>query len=165
MRGVLKGQKTNLLDLAHHLISLSSLCLGLASQFLVLGLETLHLLAKIVTAASNWSRALSLVSSLGLFLILGELGILQAGVRVHAPQVLVEILLSREALAGVALAVDVRAVQLLSRASVLVVDLALMSEQTTRVGEAGKLLASLGRALVRAIVLVHVFRPLALSTN
>ena len=144
------------MNLAHHLISLSGLRLGLASQLLILSLQALHLFAKIIAAATRRSCAFSLVTSLGLFLILGNLGILQARVRVDAPQVLVEVLLSREALACVALAVDVWAVELLSRAAVLVVDFALVSEKTARVRESGKLLAAFGWTLVRAVVLVHM---------
>ena len=105
--GELEGEITNLLNLAHHLIRLSGLRLGLASQLLVLGLQALHLFAKIIAAATRRSCAFSLVTSLRLFLVLGDLSILQARVRVDAPQVLVEVFLSREALACVSLAVDV----------------------------------------------------------
>jgi hypothetical protein len=152
-----KAGVTNLLNLAHHLVSLSSLRLGLASQLLVFRLQSLHLLAKIVTASTSRSDAFSLVTRLGLFLVLGDLRVLQARIGVDAPQVLVEILLSREALASVALAVDVGAVELLSRAAVLVVHLALVAEKATRIREARQLLAPFSWALVWAVVLVHMF--------
>jgi hypothetical protein len=151
-----KAGVTNLLNLAHHLVSLSSLRLGLASQLLVFRLQSLHLLAKIVTASTSRS-AFSLVTRLGLFLVLGDLRVLQARIGVDAPQVLVQILLSREALASVALAVDVGAVELLSRATVLVVHLALVAEKATRIREARQLLAPFSWALVWAVVLVHMF--------
>jgi hypothetical protein len=148
---------TNLLNLTHHLVSLSGLCLGLASELLIFGLQTLHLLAKVVAASASWSRAFSLSTSLGLLLILSDLCVLQARISVHTPQVFVEIFLSRETLACVTLAVDVWAVELLPRSAMLIVNLALVAEETTGICEARKLLATFCWALVWAIVFVHMF--------
>lgn len=79
------------------------------------------------------------------------------GARVHAAQVLVEVLLAGEALAGVALAVWVRAVDRVLWSAVLVVDFALVAEETAGICKAGQVFASVGRAAIGTLVLVHVF--------
>lgn len=71
----------------------------------------------------------------------------------YATQVFVEIILSREYFAGVALAYLVRTVE----GFAFVLDLALGVEEASGVSEAGKLLAALAPAAVRALVLIHMF--------
>lgn len=61
-----------------------------------------------------------------------------------------------------ALAILVRAVELSTWATVLVVDFAFMAKQATAVCEAWKLLAAGSRALVRAVVFVHVLSVVSL---
>lgn len=85
------------------------------------------------------------------------------GICVHSPKMLVKILLSREALASVPLAVGMRAVDGLLGPAVLPMNLSLVSEKPARVGETGQILASLGWAAIGAFVLVHVLVPLALA--
>ena len=74
----------------------------------------------------------------------------------HAAQVLVQVLLAGEALASVALAVMVWAVELLAWAAMLIMHFALMAKQSTGVCKTWELLATLGWALIWAIVLVHM---------
>lgn len=69
----------------------------------------------------------------------------------------VQVLHAREALALVALAVSVRALQRVARAAVFAVDLALVPQEPAGVRKPGELLALRCRALVRPVVLVHVF--------
>jgi hypothetical protein len=59
-------------------------------------------------------------------------------------KVLIEVLQTREALAGMSLAVNMRAVERVSRTSMLGVYFAFMSEQTATVGKPSKFLTSLG---------------------
>lgn len=161
--GVWGRGETYLVDLTHHLTGLKSLSLGLTLQVLVLSLQALHLLAKIVAAAARGSRALSLLAGLTLLIVLRSLYLLmKTSIRMDASHVLVEVLLSRETLARVALAIDVGAVEVLSWATVFVVYLAFVSKEASRVCKARKFLATFGWALVGTIVLIHVLRPLAL---
>lgn len=73
-----------------------------------------------------------------------------------AAEMLVEVLQAGEALAGVAFAVDVGAVQGVSRSAVLAVDFSLVAKQASPVGKAREFLATLDGTSVRSIVLVHV---------
>lgn len=74
----------------------------------------------------------------------------------NAAQVLVQVLLARESLSSVALAVMVWAVQLFAWATVLVMHFALMAKQPATVCETWKFLATLGRAFIWAVVLIHM---------
>jgi hypothetical protein len=76
---------------------------------------------------------------------------------VHTAKVFIQILLSREAFAGMPLALRDCASELLLGATVLAVDLALVAQQSSRVSEALKFSALSLWATVRTIVLVHVF--------
>jgi hypothetical protein len=76
---------------------------------------------------------------------------------VHTAKVLVQILLSRKAFAGVPLAFRDCASELLLGTAVFAVDLALVAQQSSRVCEALKFRALSLWATVRTIVLVHVF--------
>jgi hypothetical protein len=70
---------------------------------------------------------------------------------------LVQVLLPREALSGVALAVLMGAVQLLAWTAVLIVDFTLVAQQSAAVCETWELLAAFGQTLVRPVMLVHMF--------
>jgi hypothetical protein len=76
---------------------------------------------------------------------------------VHAADVLVQVLFPREPWARGALGVRVGAKEGFLSASVHLVDLALVAEKPAAVGEALQLLAAGDLALVRPIMLVHVF--------
>jgi hypothetical protein len=81
---------------------------------------------------------------------------------VYAAEMLVKVLLSREALAGMALAVRMGAFDRVLRSAVFAVDLALVSKKTTRVCEPGKTLAAGDDAAIWALVLVHMFTVIML---
>jgi len=155
------------LDLAHHLSRLSGLSLGLTLEVLVLLLEALHLLAKICgRIATAASTAFSLLSSLVISFVFGLIFILRKySISVNASKMFVQILLAREAFAGVAFAIDVRTIELLSRTAVLVVNFAFMSQETTRISEAGELLTAFSWTLVGTIVFIHVLAPFTLSSE
>lgn len=87
------------------------------------------------------------------------------GLGVHAAHVLIQVLLARETLARVALTVDMRAVKRILGAAMLAVHLALVPQKAARVCEAGQLLASLGAAFVRPIMLVHVLAAADVSSG
>jgi hypothetical protein len=70
--------------------------------------------------------------------------------------VLVQVLLSRESLAGVSLAVRMRTVDRILGPSMFAMNLSFMPKQTARVCETREILAPLGRASVRPFMLVHV---------
>lgn len=148
------------LDLTHHLRLLSIVhALHLVDQssllFIVL-LQALHLLADILGVRTT--TTLSLLASLRQFALL--LCLLawhqRAHLRVDASEMLIQVLLTRETLAGVSLAVQVGAVELFLRSAVLAVNFALMTKQAARVGKSWELLTAFGRAFVWSIVLVHV---------
>ena len=82
---------------------------------------------------------------------------------VNPTQMLIQVLFTREATAGVALAVGIRAHEILLWAPVLFVNFALMSEESARVCEATQFLTSRSVAAVRAIVFIHMFCPFAAS--
>jgi hypothetical protein len=75
----------------------------------------------------------------------------------YSTKMLIKILLSRKALAGMSFAVWVRAVDSVLGTAVLAMDFPLMSEEAAGVCKAGKVFTSFGRAAVRAFVLVHMF--------
>lgn len=70
---------------------------------------------------------------------------------------LVEVFLSRETFAGVPFAVWMGAVYSIFGTPMLVMNLALMSQQASGVCEAWKVLASRGGTSVGSLVLIHVF--------
>jgi hypothetical protein len=121
------NQSLEFLKLAHEGSRLSSLHLALAFQFLVLISKSCHFLTKIPaiisynTPLSLHARSLASIF-LGLFFVLHL-----SSIGVHTAEVLVQIFLSREALAGESLAIWMRTVELLSRAAMKVVYLSLMS--------------------------------------
>jgi hypothetical protein len=121
------NQSLEFLKLAHEGSRLSSLHLALAFQFLVLISKSCHFLTKIPaiisynTPLSLHARSLASIF-LGLFFVLHL-----SSIGVHAAEVLVQIFLSREALAGESLAIWMRTVELLSRAAMKVVYLSLVS--------------------------------------
>jgi len=75
----------------------------------------------------------------------------------HAPQMLIQVLLAREARPRTALAIAMRTHARGFRAAVLLVDLALVAKQAAGVGEALDFLAARLGTDVRAGVFVHVF--------
>lgn len=121
------NQSLEFLKLAHEGSRLSGLHLALAFQFLVLISKSGHFLTKIPaiisynTPLSLHARSLASIF-LGLFFVLHL-----SSIGVHTAEVLVQIFLSREALAGESLAIWMRTVELLSRAAMKVVYLSLMS--------------------------------------
>jgi len=155
-----------LYDLPRHL-------LVLVLQVLILELDALELLPDVLISSPIPHRPLPLrarhLGAQRILLRLITLGMTilrqRVGIGVHATQMLVQVLLAREALAGVALAVHVWAVELLARTTVFVVHFAFVTEQAAGVCEAGELFAALGGTFVGPVVLVHVFRPLALSAK
>lgn len=149
-------QSLEILKLAHQRSRLSRLHFTLASQLLVLISKSCHLLAKVCaiiscnTSFSLHTRSLTTVF-LGLFFILHL-----PRIGVYASKMLVQIFLSREALAGKSLAIGMRTVELLSRTTVKVVYLSLMPQESSRVRKPRQLLTPLGWAFVGTIMLVHV---------
>lgn len=81
----------------------------------------------------------------------------------YSAEVLVEVLEAREALAGVALAAGMRAIQGITWAAVLTVDLALVAKKSASISESRKLLATLEFASVGSIMFVHVFTAIVIS--
>lgn len=121
------NQSLEFLKLAHERSRLSSLHLALAFQVLVLISKSCHFLTKIPTIIS-YDTPLSLHARSLASIFLGLLFVLHlSSIGVHAAEVLVQIFLSREALAGESLAIWMRTVELLSRAAMKVVYLSLMS--------------------------------------
>jgi hypothetical protein len=84
---------------------------------------------------------------------------------VDAAEMLVKVLLSREALAGMALAVRMGAFDRVLRSAVFAVDLALVSKKATRICEPGKTLATGDDAAIWALVLVHMFTVIMLVVD
>ena len=127
----------------------------MASKLLILLLQTFHLFTEVCTVAAS---ALSLSASLGFICVVLCLLSVQrkASISVNASEMLVEIFLSRETLPGMALAIRVWAIQLLSGTAMLVMNLSFVSQETARVGEARQLLAAVCRTLVWSVMLVHV---------
>lgn len=146
------------------------ICVG-ALQVLALKSKFLVLFSQLILdglASATGAATLALCSWLAPFrVILNSLLLLAhavhtsllecGGISVNAAQVLVQVLLSREALSSMALAVLVWTVQLLAWTSVLVVHFALVAQQSTAVCKSWKLLAPFGWAFIWAIVLIHVF--------
>jgi len=126
-------------DLLHHDHRLLRLRLHLPPQLLVLQPHALDLLTHVAVvgdAAPVVALALQAAADCRRVVAravvrLAALAAVERGpvLRVHAPQVLVEVLLPREALAGVALAVGVGAVERVLGAAVLAVDFALVPEE------------------------------------
>jgi hypothetical protein len=78
-------------------------------------------------------------------------------VHVTTAQVLSKILLAREPVAGAAVAVGIRTHQRLLRVIVLLMNFALVAQETTRVGEALNLITTRFVAFVWTIVFIHMF--------
>jgi hypothetical protein len=78
-------------------------------------------------------------------------------VHVATAQVLSKVFLARESVAGAAVAIGIGTHQGLLSIVILLVDLALVAQESTRVGKALNLVATWFVALVRAIVFIHVF--------
>lgn len=151
-------------DLRHHGQRVLRLLLHLRLELVIFHAHALNLVAQL----GDFVRGLAAGPALALHaralavVVVGRAGRVglgrgAVGARVHAAEVLVQVLLAREALAGVALAVGMRAVDRVLGPAVLVVNFALVSKEAARVGEAGEVLATLGRAAVGAFMLVHVF--------
>jgi hypothetical protein len=75
----------------------------------------------------------------------------------HSAEMLIQVFEPREAFPRVSLAVDVRTVEGSLRPAMLPVYLSLVSQQPPGVGETGEFLTAFGHALVRALMLIHVF--------
>lgn len=165
-------------DLRHHCEAVLVLPFELLAQLLILKTHALDLLAEFFEArVGALAGSFALVATaepetahetlVAVTVATGLDVILDCGggvARVDAAEMLVEVLLAREALARVAFAVWVRAVDCVLGAAMLAVDFALVTEETARVSEAGELLAALGSASVGSLVLVHVLavvNPLA----
>lgn len=150
------NQSLKILKLAHQRSRLNCLHLALASQLLVLISKSCHLLTEIRaiisyhTSLSLHARSLASVF-LGLFFVLHL-----SSISVHTSKMLVQIFLSREALAGESLAIWMRTVELLSGTAMKIVYLSLMPQKSSRVREARQFLTSLCWAFVGTIMLVHV---------
>lgn len=142
---------------ALQVLALKSKFLVLFSQLILDGLASATGAATLALCA--WLASLrEILNSLLLLAYAVHTGLLECGgISVNAAQVLVQVLLSGEALSSMALAVLVWTVQLLAWASVLVVHFALVAQQSTAVCKAWELLASFGWAFIWAIVLIHVF--------
>lgn len=152
--------------LRHHRQRVLPLLLHVGLELLVLHAHALDLVAELGDLVRHRAAA----AGAALALHAGALAVVVVGrgdrvglrrgavrIRVHAAEMLVKVLLAGEALARVALAVRVRAVDSVLGPAVLVVDFALVSEETARVREAWEVLAALGGAAVGTLVLVHVF--------
>lgn len=137
-------------NLAHHLFALTLHFLGLALQVLILGLNPLELLADLFIAL-----ALAL-ATLPFGLFGGADSFRAISSSMHAAQVLVQVFLAREAFSVMALAVHVRAVELLSRTAMFVVDLTLVAQEAAGVCEAWEFRTARDGAFVGTVVLIHV---------
>jgi hypothetical protein len=80
--------------------------------------------------------ALSLLASFSIFFLFGNFSILSPCICMNSSQMLIQILLTGEPFSSMALAGVVRAVELFSRSTMLIVHLTLVSKETTRVSEA-----------------------------
>ncbi len=80
----------------------------------------------------------------------------------NSAKMLIQVLLTGEAFAGMTFAVWMRAVDGVLWPAVFSVDLALVTEQATRVGKPRKVLAASYEASVGSFVLVHMFTTLRL---
>lgn len=151
-------------NLGHHGQRVLSLLLHLRLELDVLLAHTLNL----VTKFCKLVRGLTAVAALALgagslaLVVVGRGDRVTRGRRavgaggVHSTKMLVEVLLPREALARVALAVGMRAVDSLLGAAVLAVDFTLVAKQAARVCEAGQVFAAVSLAAVWSLVLIHV---------
>lgn len=101
--------------------------------------------------------AFSLNTRLTCRVIRVALGVRWGAITMTPPQVLVQVLLAREAFARVPLAGWMRAVERVLGPPVLCVNLALMTQKTTRISKARKLFTTFRRTFIGPIVLVHVF--------
>lgn len=154
-------------NLRHHGQRVLSVLRHLGPQALVLFAQALNLVAKFrdlvgVTVRAATRPAFALYPGLLALVVVGRLcglggGGLAVRICVDSSEVLVEILLAGEALAGVTLAVGVGAVDRILRSSVLPVDFALVAEETAGVRKSGEILTARHQAAVRALMLVHVF--------
>lgn len=147
------------------------------SEAIIFDLHALNLLTKLIIfrRGARVSNAASLslcTSSLGRSLWFGLSGTVHSSwlrwswaISVYAAEMLVKVFLTREAFANVTLAVLVWAVELLAWATMLVMDFAFMTKQSTTVGKSWQLLASNSWAFVWAVVLIHMLRPLALPVE
>lgn len=154
------------MNLLHHYCSLTILIVHLLSKLFVLTAHTLDLFSeihKLVPIAGSLSlRASSRRRCIQADCIIGLFAARRIAIAgVHAPQMLGQVLLAREALAAMALAVGMRAMEWILRAAVLAMDLTLVSQETAGVRKSRELLTALGGAFVGTVVLVHVLAPLA----
>lgn len=79
--------------------------------------------------------------------------------------VFIQILLPSKALASVSIAVGIRTKERCFGGTVLLVHFALVTEKSSRIGEALKLLAARLRALVGPLVFIHMLVPFAPSAE
>lgn len=140
-------------DLRHHGQRVLRLLFHLLLKILVLQADALDLVSKLGQLLAVIE---TIVTRSSLALRAGSLALVAVGWRLnriswrrsyrvwagmYSPQMLVEIFLPREALAGVPLAVGVWTVDRLLRPSVLPVDFAFVSQQAAGVGKARQVLA------------------------
>lgn len=157
-------------DLLHHREGVFVLRLHLDLELLVLIANTLQLLAQLQHLFAAAIPTLALHARLLAFVVVSRVcGIcLWAGafhIRVDATKMLVKVLLSREAFAGMALAVWMGAFDCVLRSTIFAVNFAFVSKKATGVCEPRKTLAAGDNAAIWALVLVHMFTVIMLAID
>jgi hypothetical protein len=157
-------------DLLHHREGVLILRLHLDPELFVLITDTLELLAQLQNLFAAAVPALALHARLLALVVVGRVRGIRLGagafhIRVNAAKVLIKVLLSREALACMTLAIRMGALDCVLGSAVFAVDFAFVSKKATRVCEPGEALASGDNAPIWAFVLVHMFTNIMLVTD